>query len=433
VNSLDSGRTPIPNLLSNPFPTGVQLPPGRTLGPGTFVGRGLDFFNPTFKLPYVDQFSFGFQYQLPLSSRLGISYVGNRTYKLQTARQYNEPDLSFRKQCNPLEGGNPAYCDQLLPNPFYNLPEFAGTSRGTSTTISRFELNRPFPEFGALNERGRNDGKLWYNGLQVDYGIRAQKGMNLTFAYTFSKATQRGGFDSGNSINGNNSNQAFNDVQRFVYEQGPTAYDRPHVFKVSLVYELPFGKGRQFLNTNNPILSRVVGGWEYTTIFQYSSGRPWTLPDNVRYIRNATLSNVNFSAPVVQAVRPCVAKEADNGIISLQNFSANLPGCTLDNYNFLVLPRYAPRELPFRTSEVRLDAKPQFDMSLSKNTQIYKERISGQFRLEAFNVFNTFWMPLQQFNNDPNSANFGQIVKSTVPQGNANFPRQIQLGFKLIF
>ncbi len=433
VNSLDSGRTPIPNLLNNPFPTGVQLPPGRSLGAGTFVGRGFDFFNPTFKLPYVDQFSLGFQYQLPMSSRLGVSYVGNRSYKLQTDRPYNEPDLSFRKQCNPLEGGNPAYCDQLIPNPFYNLPEFAGTSRGTSPTISRFELARPFPQFGAINERGRNDGKLWYNGLQVDYGIRAQKGLNVTFAYTFSKAIQRGGFDSANNINGNTANSAFNDPQRFVYEQGPTTYDRPHVFKVSVVYELPFGKGKPFGNFSNPILSRLVGGWEYTTIFQYSSGRPWSLPDNVAYVRDATIKNVNFSQPVVQAVRPCVAKEADNGSITLQPFSQNVAGCTLDNYNFLILPRYAPRETPIRTSEVRLDAKPQFDMSFSKNTQIYKERISGQFRVEAFNVFNTFWMPLQQFNNDPNSANFGQIVKATVAQGNANFPRQIQLGFKLIF
>ena len=440
VSSLDSGRTAIPNLLGNPFPTGVQQPPRSSLGAGTFVGRGIDFFNPTFKLPYVDQFSLGFQYQLPLSSRLGISYVGNRTYKLQTARQYNEPDISFRRQCNPLEGGSPAYCDQLVPNPFYNLPEFAGTSRGTSPTISRFELNRPFPQFGALNERGRNDGKLWYNGLQVDYGVRAQKGLNFTFAYTYSRAIERGGFDSTNSsngnsngLNGNNANQAFNDPQRFVYEQGPTSYDRPHVFKISAVYELPFGKGKPFLNTSNPILSRVVGGWEYTTIFQYSSGRPWSLPDNVAYVRDATIKNVDFSVPVVQAVRPCVAKEADDGSITLQSFSRAVPGCTLDNYNFLVLPRYAPRQTPFRTSEVRLDAKPQFDMSLAKNTQIYKERISGQFRVEAFNVFNTFWMPLQQFNNDPNSANFGQIIKATVAQGNANFPRQIQLGFKLIF
>ena len=439
VNSLDGGRTPIQNLLNNPFPSGVQLPPGASQGAGTFVGRGIDFFDPTFKLPYTDQFTLGFQYQLPLASRLGISYVGNRGYKLETASQYNEAPLSFRQQCNIFEGGNPLFCDQLVSNPFYNLPQFAGTSRGTSPTISRAELARPFPQFGQLNQRGRNDGKLWYNALQVDYGIRAKGGLNVTFAYTFSKAIEQGGFDAtntsnGNSsgLNGNNANQAFNDPLRFVPERSVTSYDRPNVFKVSAVYELPIGKGKPFLNSNNAILSRLLSGWEYTNIFQYSSGRPWSLPDNVRYVRDGTNKDVNWSSPVIQAVRPCVAKVNDNGSITLQSYSQSVSGCTLDNYNFLILPRYAPRETPFRTSEVRLDAKPQFDMSLNKTT-IIKEQISAQFRVEAFNVFNTFWAPLQQFNNDPNSSNFGQIIKATVAQGNANFPRQIQLGFKLIF
>ena len=41
--------------------------------------------------------------------------------------------------------------------------------------------------------------------------------------------------------------------------------------------------------------------------------------------------------------------------------------------------------------------------------------------------------PLQQFNNNPDDSNFGTIIKSTVAQGNANFPRQIQFGVKFIF
>jgi len=52
---------------------------------------------------------------------------------------------------------------------------------------------------------------------------------------------------------------------------------------------------------------------------------------------------------------------------------------------------------------------------------------------EAFNVFNTFYFPLQGFNGDPNSSNFGTITKATIGQGNANFPRQIQLSLKIIY
>ena len=429
VSSLDSGRTPIPGLLNNPFPGGLITPPGSSLGAATLLGQGPSFFDPTFKLPYTDSFSFGVQYQLPLASRLAITYVGNRGYKLQTLNAYNEPSLSLRKQCNIYEGGNPQYCDQLLNNPFYNSPLFAGTSLGTSPQASRNQLSRPFPQFGGFVQRGRNDGHLWYNGLQIDYGIRNKHGLSMTFAYTFSKSIEQGAL----VLNSNDQNppSAFNDVLNFIPERSLTAYDRTHVFKVSTVYELPIGKGKPFLDFNNGFLSRLFSGWQHTMLFQYSSGRPWDLPGNVRYLSEAS-GGADWNAAVVQGVRPCVARVQDNGATVLQTYSSQVPGCTLSNANFVIQPRYSPRSTPLRDGRLRLDAKPQFDMSLAKNTAI-TERISVQFRAEAFNVFNTYWMPLQQFNNDPNSAQFGQIIKGTVSYDNANFPRQLQLGLKLIF
>jgi hypothetical protein len=56
-----------------------------------------------------------------------------------------------------------------------------------------------------------------------------------------------------------------------------------------------------------------------------------------------------------------------------------------------------------------------------------------QFRAEAFNFFNTFMFHRQLFNNNPEDANFGTIIKGTVAQGNANFPRHVQLAVKFIF
>src|SRR6185312_2578645 len=57
VNSNDGGRTPIPNLVNNPFPGGILQPPGKSLGLGTLLGQGISFFDPTFKAPYTNQFS----------------------------------------------------------------------------------------------------------------------------------------------------------------------------------------------------------------------------------------------------------------------------------------------------------------------------------------------------------------------------------------
>ena len=427
VNSLDGGRTPIANTVTTPFPLGVQIPPGSSLGAGTFVGRGFDFFDPTFKLPYSNQFSFGIQRALPMRAQFEISYVGNRGYKLQTDRSYNEPSLDFRKQCNIYEGGSPAFCDQRISNPFFNLPQFAGTGLGTSPTYSRFDAARPFPEFGGLIQRGRNDGKLWYNGLQTTLNVRGSHDLNLTFAYTFSKSIEQGGFTS----NGNDANQAFLDVQRFVKERSLTTYDRTHVVKISTVYELPFGKGKHFANSQNGFINRLVSGWEHTMIFQYSSGRPWDLPGGVRILHDARLTP-DWNASVVRAVRPCVGKVNDDGTTTLQPYSSTYAGCSLSTIDFQINPRYAPRETPFRDGRIRLDARPQFDMSLGKMTRI-NEKVSVQFRAEAFNVFNKFWIPLENFNNDPNNANFGSIIRGTVGQGNANFPRQIQLAFKMVY
>ena len=418
INSLDGGRNPVPNLLSNPFPQNVAIPPGSSLGALSFVGRGFNFFDPTFKVPYVNQFSLGFQRELPWRSSVEVSYVGNRTHKLESNRDYNEPSLAFRKQCNALEGGNAAFCDGLVPNPFFGLAPFAGTALGADPTVSRFQLARPFPEYTGFNQRGRNDGKLWYNSAQVTYQMRGRGGMNVSVAYTLSKMVEQWGFS---------------DTQNFTIQRGLYNVDRPHVLKVGSVYELPFGRGKRYLNTSSRLWSRVVSGWQHTMIFQYSSGRPWDLPSGVWYLKEARLDNIDWSASQIRGVRPCVARYNTDGSITPQAYSVSYGcGTDLSQYNFLINPRFAPRYTTLRDGRLRLHATPQVDMSLNKTTQI-TERTSVQFRAEAFNISNTFYFPLQQFVNNPEDSNFGSIIKGTVGQGSANFPRQIQFAVKFIF
>lgn len=205
INSLDGERTAVPGLLSNPFPGGVQVPPGSSLGPLTFLGRGFSFINPNFKIPYVNQFSYGFQYELPSQSKVEVSYVGSRTHNLQTTRAFDEPDLAMRQKCDLMEGGNPFYCDQLLSNPFQGVAPFAGTSRFTASGLSRWDLSRPYPAYGGLTEVTRNDGAVWYNSMQVTFEKRSRAGLNLLATYTLSKQIYRSGF---------------NDVERNIMQEG---------------------------------------------------------------------------------------------------------------------------------------------------------------------------------------------------------------------
>ena len=76
VYTLDGSRTFLPNTLNNPFPGGVMVPPGSSQGALSYIGRGFNIYDQGFKIPFVNKFSFGIQYELPLRSRLEASYVG---------------------------------------------------------------------------------------------------------------------------------------------------------------------------------------------------------------------------------------------------------------------------------------------------------------------------------------------------------------------
>ena len=135
--------------------------------------------------PYVHQFSYGFQRMLPWRMTFEASYVGSRTRALQNRwAGFNEPSLALRDRCDPSKGGNPGICNELLPNPFFQVPGFEGTARFTSPTLSRYELSRPFPQFGQITEFDRNDGKIWYNSAQFVLNKRVSDGLTLSGNYT---------------------------------------------------------------------------------------------------------------------------------------------------------------------------------------------------------------------------------------------------------
>ncbi len=414
VASLDSARTALPNVLNDPFPSGVQLPPGNSLGLQTFLGQAFSFVNSKFELPHVNQFSLGFQYELPWSSKIDVSYVGSRSSNLSGSRTFNEYDLAFRKSCNLMEGGNPLYCDQQLPNPFKGLAPFAGTGSFTAPSLSRAALASPYPEFGNLTQIYRNDGRTWYNSLQMTFERRFKSGLNLTVAYTLSKMVEE---------------NAWNDVQQNVKRRGLSDLDQTHRLAVASVYELPFGKGKRFLNTSHGLWNRLIGGWQNSVIFSWRTGQPWTLPGNVLYLKEARLSTIHWAQSQVYGVKPCVAQWNDDGTITMQRFST-AAGCT--DYNFLVTPRYAPRFTPTNDGRLRMYSAPQADISLNKSTQL-TERLALQFRAEAFNVTNTYLFYGGNFNNNPQNANFGSLMPSTVAFNQTNLPRNIQFAVKLIW
>ena len=412
----DSNRTALPTLLTDPFPV-INQPIGNSRGLMTFVGNTFNFVNSHFEIPHTDQFSIDIQRAITNRSRVGFAYVGNRGSTLQSSKTFNDDDdSSIRDKCNYLLGAtSQTLCTQNLPNPFRNLPGFEGTAHYTNANRSRYELSRPYPQYGGnLTQLMRNDGRSWYNSLQVSFNARTRGGLNLNTNYTFAKIMERTGFlDPLNNI----------------MQQGLSSNDRPHKFVYSMIWQLPVGKGRRWLNSSRGWTGRLISGWEATSIFQIFSGRPWGLPSNVLYLKDARNSNFTWNAPRIQAVQPCVINWDNNNRAAWQPYSVDY-GCTEPNW--IIVPTYNPRYTPYFDGRVRLQTVRLLDASLNKMTRI-NERYSLQFRLESFNALNSFFINSRQFNNDPTNANFGSVIKAEVSAPNSNYPRHIQMGVKFIW
>ena len=93
----------------------------------------------------MNQFSAGIQRELPWRVVLEASYVGSRSRDIEANwGGFNEASAAFQAQCDVTQGGSRSFCDQLLPNPYFNVPGFEGTTRFTNATLSRSELARPY-------------------------------------------------------------------------------------------------------------------------------------------------------------------------------------------------------------------------------------------------------------------------------------------------
>ncbi|MDQ6676445.1 MAG: TonB-dependent receptor, partial [Acidobacteriota bacterium] len=391
--------------LSNPFPNGLVQPTGSSLGAATFLGNNIIFSNPNRSIPHTVQYSFGVQHQLPGNVRVDASYVGSRTYDINTndnqagsARNLNvnTPDqLAQARQ-------NSSFFNQAVPNPFAGLlpnnPGFNGA------TVPRQRLLLPFPQFGQVLEAQESVGKIWYDSLQVNVEKRYSADLVLVAAYTFSKNLE--------------SVQYLND-QDPKTSKALTSQDRPQRLVLSGVYGLPFGKGKRFLTGVNRGWEQLVGGWEYNFIGTLQSGTPFNYLGNVDLIGNPQTGDANFNS----YFNGCVQQL--NGTALAPDPARNGKFVTCTNPAWAIRGPNTLRTIPFRSGQLRNPWAKQWDMSLNKRFN-FTERWNAQFRLEAFNVFNT--PILGAPNNNPTDPNFGFVTRNQ-----SNFPRQVQLGFKLNF
>jgi hypothetical protein len=191
------------------------------------------------------------------------------------------------------------------------------------------------------------------------------------------------------------------DPTNFRRERGLSGFDIRNRLVLSPVCQLPFGKGRPFLNQNK-VASAMAGGWEVSGILTLQDGRPFT----------ALVSRDN--ANVLGSVdRPNITGDGNAGPQTVQQWIntsafALAPAGTFGNAgrNNLIAP-------PFKN----------LDVAVSRTFAI-REQIAMQFRAEAFNAFNhpNFDAPVQTFD----TPSFGSIQQ-------AEAARQLQFGLKVRF
>ena len=422
ISSTDGGRTPT-YALDNPFPNGIVQPPGSALGPLTFLGQGPGFSYPNFVVPYVHQFSVGVQRELPWKISLDASYAGSRSYHLEDSWSgVNEPSAAFQAQCDITKGGSRSLCDQLVPNPFFNVPGFEGTSRFSSAQLSRFELGRPFPQFTGITQTQRNDGTLKYDSTQFVANKRWAKGVTVNATYTWvPRWTENGANNTSGSIG-----SGFVDSVSMLRNVGPYYAQRKHTVTASGVWELPWMRDRK------DVLGYVLGGWSVAPLYRFQSGQPWDMPGNVDLAPGINLSDVSLGGhkegQFIYGVKPCVGNyNPTTGNYDLESYSIAY-GCTQPY--FLIRQTYQRRTAMFRYDEFRRPIYWEVDANFAKMVQI-TNKVRFQVRIEAFNLFNSPMYDEVQYVQDTSSADFGRINRNTTGGAQSNFQRFVQLGFRV--
>ncbi len=239
-----------------------------------------------------------------------------------------------------------------------------------------------------------------YNGMWLSAERRLARGLTFSSSYTFSKSLDN------NSVG--SSNPQIQNFYNISAEHALSDFDARHRFVLSGVYLLPFQGG------SNGFTKRIVEGWSISPIINLQSGNPFSP------IISRTDSNslTGFDRPNLVPGQPLLVPNPTPGStgqwINKDAFQTQANG-TFGNAgrNILTAPGFE-----------------DIDFAVSKNTAI-RERVSLQFRAEAFNLFNhpNFSQP----GNNVLSGTFGKVTSTRTPRGDLGSSRQLQLGMKLIF
>jgi hypothetical protein len=344
---------------------------------------------------YVESYHLTVQRQLGPSTTFEASYVGEHGVKLQTLADLNQAvPNALTATCNP----------------------------STTSGCLSLQARRPIHTFTTIEET-LPAGLLYYNALQTKLEHRTGHGLYLLNSFTWSRAEDN---SAGHLDTPDNDNSRIN-LQNPLGEIGPSAYNQPLNETLTVVYDLPYGKGRTFGDKAPFALQELLGGWQLTAINDINSGLP---------------VNLSFSANSFQQGSPLLVQrpnQLSKDVVLPKSqrvkFNGNQDIEVLKGTPFTpTIP--SPFSLPTVNQEygsagrnsIRFDPFYNLDMGLHKTFALYPENLKFDFRVEAFNILNktNFAFPTSSYS--PNSTGFGVVAAAST------FPaRVLQFAGKIIF
>jgi len=370
----------------------VQIMPPN---PNSGLGQGVFGVETDTGSGYAQQWNFTLQKTLGKNWTAEIGYLGAKLTNLGV------PDTNI----NQLPAAKLALGSQLtqqVPNPYYGeIP--AGSSIG-GPSITRQQLLRSYPRFTTVTLFRNNIGNSTYHAFQAHLEKRFSSGLTLTAAYTFSKLIDDASsvFDA-SILTGPVANFPVADSFNRRLEKDLSNGDIPHVFAAGFVYQLPFGRGRQFAFDGWRNL--LAGGWELAGVVKIQSGMPLAVTQ---------ITNFNsFAGYGTQRPNRIGDPNLPGGERSLAEWFNVAAFSTAPQFNIGNSSR----------NPVRGPGYQDADLMLGKTFSL-TERFNLEFRAEAFNVSNT--PPLGQPNGVLGNPAFGSITS-------AFDPRVFELALKLHF
>jgi hypothetical protein len=198
------------------------------------------------RTPYVNQYEFNVQRQLTTDTVIEVGYFGSESHFL------------------------PRIHDLDLPVP------------GTGSVTAR----EPWPELAA-SQYTEGDVNANYNSLTAKLTKRLSKGLSFLGAYTFSKS-----IDDGSAVRTATQEAGVQNSACISCERGLSVFNQAHRFVVSMLYELPVGKGHAFLNRGG-IANAILGGWELSSIITATTGFPDSIVTGANRSGSGTAANAD--------------------------------------------------------------------------------------------------------------------------------------------